>query len=191
VVTVLAALIAAGILTNVTLRSVEKNLPSTLFEQLHDLALIVEDLAEVVSDAELAKTAPSPENLSRLRTKTLGAYDAVVRLRNTYVYDNLIQASAFHAVVAPAIADAQLWLAEGVSGYGPDSEATIFILLSRISEAYQKARDLNRASELAARNILAQQRDQLEQFLFSVNLLFALTLAITLLMVVLLMTAPA
>ena len=147
-VTVLVALIAAGILTNVTLRSVEKNLPGTLFEQLHDLALIVEDLAEVVSAAELTKTVPSSENFKELRKRALAVHNAVVELRNTYVFDNLIQASAFHAVVAPAIADVQLWLAEGVSGYGPETEPTIEIVLSRISEAFQKARDLNRASEM-------------------------------------------
>ena len=186
VLTVLVALIAAGVHTNVTLRSVEKNLPSTLFEQLHDLALVNEDLAEVVSAAEMARIVPSSENFDRLRKQVLRVHNAVVQLRETYVFDNLIQASAFHAVVAPAIADVQLWLAEGVSGYGPETGPTIDIVLSRISSAFKKARELNHVSERTARTILAEQRDRLEQFLFSVNLLFALALVITLLMILLL-----
>jgi len=186
VVSVLVVLIAAGIHTNVTLRSVEKNLPGTLLEQLHDLALVNEDLAQVVSAVEVTKVAPTSENFMRLRNKVMAVHNAIVGLRTTYVFDNLIQASAFHAVVAPAIADVQLWLSEGVSGYGPETETTIEIVLSRITGAFQKARDLNHASELTAERILTEQRDRLDRFLFSVNLLFTLTLAITLIMVLLL-----
>ncbi|PIP35903.1 MAG: hypothetical protein COX20_08790 [Desulfobacterales bacterium CG23_combo_of_CG06-09_8_20_14_all_52_9] len=186
VVSVLIALIAAGILTNVTLRSVEKNLPNTLFKQLHDLTLVNEDLAQVVSAAELTKAAPTSENFMRLRNIVMTVHNAVVKLRTTYVFDNLIQSSAFHAVVAPAIADVQLWLSEGVSGYGPETETTVEIVLSRITGAFQKTRAINYASERIARTILAQQRNRLEQFLFSANLLFTLALLITLLMVLLL-----
>ena len=185
-VTVLIALIAAGILTNVTLRSIEKDLPNTLFEQLHDLSLIIEDLAEAVSAAELAKAVPTAENFRQLRNQVTEVHNAVVRLRQTYVFDNLIHASAFHSVVAPAIADVRFWLSEGVSGYGPETEMTIGIALHRISGAFQKARDLNRASEMDAQKILSEQRDRLEHFLFSVNLLFTLALAITIIMVFLL-----
>jgi PAS domain S-box-containing protein len=186
VVAVLLALIMAGILTNITLRSVEKNLPNTLFEQLHDLELIVDNLAEVVSAAELAKALPSSENFKRLRQKVNAVRTAVVGLRNTYVFDNLIQASAFHAVVAPAIADAELWLSEGISGYGPETHTTIGIVLSRVSEAFQKSRDQNHASEISAQKILNEQRNRLDQFLFSVNLLFTLALVTTLIMLFLL-----
>jgi two-component system, cell cycle sensor histidine kinase and response regulator CckA len=186
VAAVLTALIAVGIFTNITLRSVEKNLPNTLLEQLHDLALILEDLSEVVSAAELAKAVPSSENCMRLRKKVMAAQISVIKVRDTYVVDNLIQASAFHAVVAPAIADLQLWLSEGISGYAPQSDVTIDIVLSRISEVFQKAKALNQVSEIAARKVLDEQRNRLDRFLFSVNLLFSVTLVITFIMVFLL-----
>jgi PAS domain S-box-containing protein len=186
VTSVLLALIATGILTNLTLRSVEKNLPGTLLEQLHDLVITVDKLAEVVSATELAKAVPNPENLKRLRQKVSIVQTAVLDLRNTYVFDNLIQASDFHAVVAPAIADAQIWLSEGVSGYGPETETTIGIILSRISEALQKAREQNQASEIRAQKILNEQRNRLDHFLLSVNLLLTLALVTTLIMLLLL-----
>jgi len=182
---VIVAVIATGILTNITLRSIEKNLPNTLLSQLHDLTLILEDLAEVVSAAERTKVTPTSENITRLRNKVIAVYDGVVKLRNTYVFDNLIQASAFHAVVAPAIADLQIWLSEGVSGYGPETDATVDIALSRISQAFQKARALNYDSRTTARNMLDAQRNRLDRFLFSVNLLFMLTIVITAIMVIL------
>jgi two-component system cell cycle sensor histidine kinase/response regulator CckA len=186
VAAVLAALIAAGIFTNITLRSVEKHLPNMLLEQLHDLAHILENLSEVVSAAELTKAVPSSENFMRLRKKVMATQTSVIEVRDTYVFDNLIQASALHAVVAPAIADLQLWLSEGISGYAPQSDVTIDIVHSRISEVFQKARALNQSSEIAARKVLDEQRNRLDRFLFSVNLLFSIALVITFIMVCLL-----
>jgi len=54
-VLVIVAVITAGIMTNTTLRSVEKHLPSTLLTELHDLAIVLDNLAEVVSAAEITK----------------------------------------------------------------------------------------------------------------------------------------
>ncbi|MFC1812506.1 PAS domain S-box protein [Thermodesulfobacteriota bacterium] len=180
---VIVAVIATGILTNTTLRSIEKNLPNTLLRELHDLTLVLQDLAEVVYAAEQTKVTPNSENFKRLRNKVTTVYDGVVKLRNTYVFDNLIQASDFHAVVAPAIADLRIWLSEGVSGYGPETGTTVDIALSRISRAFQKARALNYDSQIAAQKMLNEERNRLDQFLFSVNLLFILTLVITSIMV--------
>ena len=183
---VMVAVIATGILTNTTLRSIEKNLPNTLLRELHDLTLVLQDLAEVVYAAERTKVTPTSENFKRLRSKVTIVYDGVVKLRNTYVFDNLIQASGFHAVVAPAITDLQIWLSEGVSGYGPETNTTVEIALSRISTAFQKARALNYNSQIVAQDMLNVERNRLDQFLFSVNLLFILTLVITPIMVFLL-----
>jgi len=185
-VLVIVAVITAGILTNTTLRSVEKHLPSTLLTELHDLAVTLEDLAEVVSAAEITKADPNPENFTQLRNKVRSVYNGIVTLRNTYVFDNLIHASAFHAVVAPAIADLQIWLSEGVSGYGPETEMTIDIALSRISEAYQKARAQYLDSQITVQVMLNDQRNRLDQLLFNVNMLFLMTLIITIIMIFLL-----
>jgi len=183
---VIVAVIAAGILTNITLRSIEKKLPNTLLTELRDLALILNDLAEIVSTAEITQVRPNPENFARLRSKVKTVYDGVVKLRHTYVFDNLVQASAFHAVIAPAITDLQIWLSEGVSGYGPETDTTINIALSRISQAFHKARAMNYDSQITALKIMNEQRSRLDQFLFSVNVLFMLTLVITIVMVFLL-----
>ncbi|MHC1742774.1 MAG: ATP-binding protein [Syntrophobacteraceae bacterium] len=182
----LASLVAAGLLTNITLRSVEKNLPNTLLLQLADVKVILDDFAEVVSLARLTKDVPSPENHRRLRRQVETVHSAVIGLRNSYVFDNRVQASAFHAVVAPAITDVGLWLTEGLSGYGPESATAVGIVLSRASNAFEKARDLHRESETLAQSILNEQRHRLDQFLFGVNLLFFLAMASTLIMVVLL-----
>ena len=185
-VLVIVAVITAGILTNTTLRSVEKHLPSTLVTELHDLALVLEDLAAVVSAAEITKADPNPKSFTQLRNKVKTVYNGIVKLRNTYVFDNLIHASAFHAIVAPAIADLQIWLSEGVSGYGPKTEMTMNVVLSRISEAYQKARTQYYDSQITVQTMLNDQRNKLDQLLFNVNMLFLMTLLITTIMIFLL-----
>jgi PAS domain S-box-containing protein len=180
---VVAVVIATGILTNTTLRSIEKNLPVMLLTEIEALDLLLEDLAEVVSAAQATRMKPDPENYIQLRGKIKIAFDGVVKLRNTYVFDNLVQASAFHAVVAPAISDIQLWLAEGVSGFGPETATTLDIVISRITRAFSKATTLKHESRKIAQRIMNAQRVRLDHFLLSVNLLFLMTLAITAIMI--------
>ena len=186
VLVVFVVVVAAGALTNTTLRTVEKNLPNTLLAQLYDLETILEHLAALVASAELARAAPGEAHFAQMRSSIQALEVEVVSLRNTYVLDNLVQASAFHAIVAPAVADARIWLQEGVAGFAPRARETIDIVYGRIVAAYEKARAQQRASQMSARQILAEQAARLNRFLVSVNLLFGVTLAMSLFMVVLL-----
>ncbi len=176
---VIVGVISAGLFTNTTLRSIENNLPSKLLKELNDLSFTLENLSDAVSAAKTAKEKPSAGNFNRLRAQVEMVNKDVVSLRESFVLDNLIQASAFHAVVAPAIADLQIWLSDGVSGFGPQTEMAASIALQRITEAFQKARSLNRDSQIRAQLILEEQRQRLDRFLFSVNLLFILAALVT------------
>jgi PAS domain S-box-containing protein len=127
------------------------------------LALIV-----ILSFGSAAAEASSPRSLFR-----------IAAIRDSYVFDNLVNASNFHAVVAPAIADLKIWLNEGVSGYDPQSPEVIGIAFDRIATAYAKAQQLNHDSQATAQMILDRQRHRLSRFLFHVNILFMLTILIT------------
>jgi PAS domain S-box-containing protein len=183
---VICGMITVGIITNLTLRSIEKNLPGTLLTELNDLSFVLENLAGVVNAVEKSTIQTSSENLNLLKAKIHTVYEDIVRLRESYVYDNLVKASAFHAVVAPAITDLQVWLTDGVSGYGPETKQTATISLLRIQEAYQTARMLTNKSRVNAQKILERQRNRLDRFLFNVNLFFVMTIIITFSMVYLL-----
>jgi PAS domain S-box-containing protein len=183
---VIGGMITIGILTNITLRSIEKNLPITLLSELNDLSFVLEDLAEVVAAADQARAQPSTRHLNLLKTKVDAVYKEIIGLRESYVFDNMVKASAFHAVVAPAIADLQIWLSDGVSGYGPETQQTLTIAWMRIQEAYHKSRGLIRESRISAQHILENQRSRLDRFLLNVNLLFVLAIIITFSMVYLL-----
>lgn len=177
-VVVIIAVVSVVVYTNTTLSSIEKNLPNTLLTELNSLSIVLENMSGVVSSARIANSNPGPINQARLREDVEVVYGSIVDLRNTYVINNLVNASAFHVVVAPAIADVQIWLTEGVSGYLPHSPITLDIIETRISEAFQKASTLKYDSQVQAQTIFDNQRNRLEIFLFGVNLLFILTVVI-------------
>ncbi len=180
---IIIAVLTTILLTNLTLRTIEENLPNKLISELFDLDLILEDLSEVVTAVKMAGLRPTEDNLTLTREKVESVYQRIAEIRDSYVFDNLINASTFHAVVAPAIADLKIWLTEGVSGYGPQSEEVTGIALDRITRAFEKARALNLDSQTTAQRMLDSQRRRLGQFLFNVNLLFILTILLTFCMV--------
>ena len=178
-IVVVVAVLTTLLLTNLTLRTIEENLPNKLIKELFDLDLMLEDLADVVTAVQVMQLRPTAENLIRAQEKVETVYRRIAAIRDSYVFDNLVNASTFHAVVAPAIADLKIWLTEGVSGYDPQSAQVIAIALDRIATAFEKAKQLNHDSQATAQRILDHQRRRLAQFLFNVNLLFILTIVIT------------
>ena len=167
-----------GIMTNLTLRSIEKNLPITLLKELNDLTFVIEDLAETVAVAEKFSLSVDAGDLKILKDEVRTTRENIVRVRESYVYDNLVKASAFHAVVAPAIADMETWLEEGVSGYEPQTKITAMLVLARIQDAYQSARLLIGKSRTNAQITLEKQRNRLDSFVRSVNMLLFLSFII-------------
>jgi len=175
---VISAVMIVVFYTNTTLRSIEKNIPNTLLVELNSLSVVLDEVSEIVSATQIARAVPSSENLARLQTGIAKVHASIIQLRDTFVADNLINASAFHAVVAPAIADLQIWSRDGISGYEPDSEVTLGFMEMRISEAFHKAIALKHNSRQQAQLILDNQRQRLGTFQQSATLLLMLTLLI-------------
>lgn len=172
-------------LTNTTLRSVEKDIPHVLLTELNDLANVLEELAAAAALAEIAREMPTEANLARLQAAINHLDAGIISLRDTYVFDNMIQASNFHGLVAPAINDVRTWLVEGISGFAPHSDTSLRIVHSRMIDVLGKAKELSHNSRTVAQGILANQKDRLDHFLASVNLLFFATMAVTVVLVIL------
>lgn len=176
--------VAVVVYTNKTLRSIEKSLPITLFGEFNSLSLTLEDVAALAASASLAAASPDKDNLAQLRGHIAGAQRRVVDLRDTYVANNMVNASAFHAVLAPAIADLQVWQAEGISGHDADSPLTLRLMHQRIAQALRKATAIRNHSWGQALAILETERSRLETFQRSVNLLFILALLLAFMLLV-------
>ncbi len=183
---IIAAVLVVVVYTNTTLQSIEKNLPNTLLTELNDLSNALEEVAIVVNAAQVAKIRPTPEDFKNLDKAIEDLHELIITLRDTYVSNNLVNASSFHAIIAPAIADLQIWRSEGISGYPPDSPIALTILEQRIAEAYAKARELRYTSQKDAQSILANQLHRLERFQTSATILFILTLIVVFCLVYLL-----
>ncbi len=175
---VISLVIMSALYTILTLRSIEKNLPNTLLKELNLLSTALERVSDVVTASKIAKEVRTEQNIITLRKKIDIAQSIITELRETYVFDNLVNASHFHAVTAPVIADLHTWLSEGVSGYLPTSTITLGIAELRVKDAYQKAWDLNTQSQLKAQTILNNQKIRLEKLQKSVSALFILTLLV-------------
>ncbi len=186
ILVVFLAVIVVIIYTNKTLHSIEKNLPTTLFAELNSLSMALEDISAAVSSARIAAVTKDPKHIAELHSNILLAHNRIVGLRETYVANNMVNASAFHAVIAPAIADLQIWLVDGVSGYPPDSTITLNIIRERIAEAFHKAAKIKYESQIGAQNILDKERARLETFQRSVNALFVFTLVLAFMLIFLL-----
>jgi PAS domain S-box-containing protein len=176
---VLAMVISVGLYTRTTLRSVQQTLPTTLLDQLEDLSRITEGVWGLVNSADLTRRDPTPVSINALMQDIETVYAELVALRNTYVFDNLVQASAFHSAVAPALVDAKQWLTHGLSGHPPDAPLILNIVHSRLQETLLKASAVRYASHDTAQAVLMEQRERLERFLAGVNLLLLLTLLIS------------
>ncbi|KJR98394.1 MAG: hypothetical protein VR65_20405 [Desulfobulbaceae bacterium BRH_c16a] len=186
ILAVILSSVCVIVYTNKTLHSIESNLPSTLLTELNSLSVVLDGLADVVTFARIAAATKDPVQTGVLRTAVDTTHQLIVELRDTYVINNHVNASAFHAVVAPAIADLQIWLEEGVSGWGPDSGVTLSIVESRISETFRKAAKIGHHSRLAAQATLDSQKKRLEAFQQAVNVLYVLTLLLVFLLIYLL-----
>lgn len=179
--TLVAMILGAGVFINLTLRSLERNLPTTLLGQLEHLSRVTDGLGRLTTAAALIAHDPEPAALGRLIEDVDAVFADLVEMRNTYVFDNLVQASAFHSAVAPSLVDVRQWLTQGVSGQPPGSPLTMRIVHSRLSNALTKASSLRNESRAAAQAVLHDQRSRLEKFISGVNLLLLLAALISLL----------
>jgi signal transduction histidine kinase/ActR/RegA family two-component response regulator len=186
IITVLAMVLAAGLYTRMTLTSVERILPTILLDQLQALSRVSEGLSEVIVQSALVQKEPSEKAVAELARQVDDVYDSLVALRQTYVFDNLVQASTFHDAVAPALVDARQWLTHGVSGYPAHGSLTLNIVHSRLRFAQTKAWQIRSDSHASAQDILKKQRERLEKFLRGVNLFMVLSGLVFLLVLTLL-----
>ncbi|MCF8090529.1 MAG: response regulator [Desulfotignum sp.] len=181
----LTLVLSAGIYTRLTLKTVERTLPTVLLDQLQSLSRITQGLSDVTAFMALIQKDPDPKSIISLVNQIDEVFMDLIELRDTYVFDNLVYAAAFHDAVAPSLVDARLWMTQGVSGYDPDSPATLNITHARLRSALDRAWEIRNDSHTVAQAILEEQRVRLEKFLVGVNLLMLLTVFIFLLVSVL------
>jgi diguanylate cyclase (GGDEF)-like protein/PAS domain S-box-containing protein len=160
----LAAVVGIGVFVNLTSKSVEEGLPATVFEQSNDIALIAHDFSTLLRAVETARLDPSQARIDRVLDRLDVAINRLQRVRSTYNFDNLVDASSMHAIVNPALTDIARWLSEGLPGIAPTSDRILRLVQIRAQETHDKVERQYEKSTDSARKILAQQAERLHAF---------------------------
>jgi len=168
-----------------TLVDIEDSLPITVTEQERDLALLYQGFSGLAGAISIAKNIPSKQRLDEARALAQTVNKRLKQIRNTYNFDNLIGASAIHAIVSPAIFDIERWLRAGVYDFAPGSRVVLNLIDRRADIALKKfARLLSQARETAT-GIYRQQGKRIQQLRRTVNLLLGFMSAMIIALIVL------
>ncbi len=160
----LATVIGMGVFINLTSKSVEEGLPSTVFEQSHDIAQIAYDISALLRNVEATRLDPSSSRIEQVLDRLAIAIERLRKIRSTYNFDNLVDASSMHAIVNPALTDIHRWLTEGLPGVAPTSDTVLHLVQIRAQEAHDKVEWQYEKSAESARTILALQARKLREF---------------------------
>ena len=175
---VLLATAALGVYASHTLNSVRAELPIALLQQEQDAAILVRDVAVLVSMLEQPEPTLRRERIARVREQLQATRARLERLRRSYNFDNIIGASAIHAALDPALQDMERWLSEGAGDYPPESAVVATLVQKRATLARDEVNGLFAAAEDRAAELLRAQSTRLAAFRTAVAVLLTLLGAI-------------
>ena len=164
ILTVISGAIAIGLFVHNTTAQIRKELPTEVLEQQQDISYMVQDLSDLVRAAEIANLTPSSDHTSRLLVKLDQTLAKLQAVRQTYNFDNLIGASAMHAIVNPALLDIRRWLTAGLPGIPSHSPIIFDLVQQRVNETYQQIQDLFVQANASATALITLEKNRLTRF---------------------------
>ncbi|HEX6979179.1 MAG TPA: ATP-binding protein [Alphaproteobacteria bacterium] len=148
-----------------TVRSVQAGLPAAVLAQEREIVAVAEALAELRFELHGARLAPSDSARRRVMERLGEAEQRLASMRQTYNFDNLVGASAVHAIANPALIDVRRWLEQGVgANASPMTPIVLALAGRRIDEATQAVRAHLADAQASAIELLARQGQDLERF---------------------------
>ena len=147
-----------------SLQDIERALPITIAKQERDVALLVQDVSDLAWLTKLSSTAPSAQNNKEILDQIARIESRLGLLRGTYSFDNLVGASAMHAVITPALNDIKLWMSEGIQGVPANSPMVRALIETRATDAIQTMRPLFTKAQQTTFSILNEQSTKILNF---------------------------
>ncbi len=163
VAVLLVAAVGIGVYTNFAVRAIEKGLAAKVLKQEGHIALMVQELSDLLRAVETASLEGTPERVERVHAALDATERRLREVRGTYKLDTLLHASAMHATASPALTDIRRWLEDGVAGHAGTSEVVLRLVHMRARDAYAKVRGQYALSRMAAVDILSEQTPKLEK----------------------------
>ncbi|WP_419904898.1 sensor histidine kinase [Kiloniella sp.] len=161
---VLAACLGTIYFSWSSLQDIEKALPITIAKQQRDIAILVQDVSDLAWQAKLTNSKPTPEHIQEILDQVAKIESHLTLMRNTYNFDNLVGASAMHAVITPALADIKHWLTNGVYNLPASSQVVITLVDTRATDAINTMRPMFAMTQQKTFSTLSHQSSQILTF---------------------------
>ncbi|HEV7367578.1 sensor histidine kinase [Arenibaculum sp.] len=153
-----------------TLERVETGLPRDILAQEREIVAVANRLDDLLLGLRTARLTDADEQVSPapegppLMDLLVRAEQALLRMRSTYNFDNLVGASAVHAIANPAVTDVRTWFEYGIGPHAPGSRLVLGLSDRRIAEAVVQVRQRLSHAQFSALRRLAEQSTVLERF---------------------------
>ncbi len=174
---VLAGSIAVIAYVQSTVKRIEEELPLRVMEEKRGMERVARHFYELLAAIDAAKAHPTEGNVANIRDHLNTVSGDLEALRERYTFDTLIGASALHAVMSPAVDDAQIWLTEGFGALEPTSPILLDLVGTRVRETMSKVYDKTTEADRIAYEILEQQSESLSQLRSRLVILLGVVLA--------------
>ncbi len=150
--------------TQMTLLDIEEALPITILQQERDISFLLQDFSELTHHIKLANMDPNTERLNTLNNKLKQVEKRIAMIRAAYHFNNLVRASAMHALANPAVTDIKTWLSSGLYGMSPTSPTVLNLIETRASDVMADMLTLYSDATENASTILQVQSDRIKKF---------------------------
>ena len=167
------AALGIGVFVHHSVNQVREGLPALVLKQQQEIANVLHDLSDLANDIGQADHHNETIDVGPILVRVKLADERLREIRKTYNFDNLVGASAIHAVAKPALDDMQRWLSSGLGLYGPNSPQVLHLVQLRADGASDRIRELFGESNARALALVNQQGERLELFRQSLVLYLA------------------
>ena len=153
-----------------TLRTVRAGLPVAVMEQEREIVGLGNAMERLQLDLRTARlggrVAEDGNNLDvpHFLEHVAAAESWLARMRSSHAFDDLVGASAVHAIVNPVLIDVRGWLESGIHGLPPMSPLVLRLCDQRLNDAILDVVPLLNAAHDRAVRVLKGQGAALDRF---------------------------
>ena len=147
-----------------TLSEIEEALPLTLSRQERDIRVLVNDMGRLVQSIGFARAHPGTNEFRVVIRQSIEVEQYLEKMREGYLFNDVLGISAIHAILNPAIFDIKTWLTDGIYDFEPTSGYTLKLVEVRARHAHKESEVLLSQVGETASNVLDEQAHRIGSF---------------------------
>ncbi len=153
-----------------TLRTVRAGLPVAVMEQEREIAGLSNAMERLLLDLRTARLGGRVVdggislNVPHILEHVAAAESWLSRMRSSHAFDDMVGASAVHAIVNPVLIDVRGWLESGIHGLPPMSPLVLRLCDRRVNDAILDIVPLLDSAQDRAVRVLKGQGAALDRF---------------------------